>query len=100
MYKTPHIKRKVGLYRPVVTLVLFVLGLSAANAQERVPLDETSFFESPGKSWSIVGEVSALPDGSSSLTSSKGKGILLNLPTKRNPGKDLYSRSAYGDMDL
>ena len=79
---------------------MIILGASAVNAQVQVPLDEIGFFKSPGKTWGIVGEVSALPEEPNSLTSSKGKGILINLPTKRNSGEDLYTLSEYGDMDL
>src|SRR5690606_35854913 len=30
----------------------------------------------------------------------KGNGILANLLTKNDPGKDLFSKAEYGDMDL
>lgn len=94
-----QLKLNQWVVKSIFTPVLFIVWTSLAVGQVQVPLDNLDFFRDPGKSWSIAGEVTA-DLNSSSLTSSKGKGILINNPTKNKTGVDLYSQSEYGDMDL
>ena len=84
-------------------LKLLVLGSLmgfGATAQTEVPFERLDFFKNPGKSWSIVGDVSTNLQEKDVLTSSKGSGILANVPTKRQKGEDLYTNDSFGDMDL
>jgi len=81
-------------------LVLGSLMSFGATAQTEVPFDRLDFFKSPGKSWSTVGDVSANLLEKDALSSTKGTGILANIPTKRQKGEDLYTNDSFGDMDL
>lgn len=75
--------------------------LAQANAtQTEIPLNDLSSFRDPGKSWSIAGEVTAELDEPNELNVSKGDGVLVNLPDKKNPGKDLFTNAEYGNLDL
>jgi hypothetical protein len=68
--------------------------------QSDVSLNDLSFFQEAGPSWKIVSDVRADLHTDGVLTTSKGVGILVNLPDKKNPGKDLISTAQYGDLDL
>ncbi|MBX2843727.1 MAG: DUF1080 domain-containing protein [Flammeovirgaceae bacterium] len=69
-------------------------------SQSDVSLDDLSFFKEPGKSWSISGNVLADLKEDHTFSVSKGTGILVNNPTKKKIGADLYSKEEFGDMDL
>lgn len=89
--------------RRLKKLKLLVLGSLmgfGATAQTEVPFEHLDFFKNPGKSWSIVGDVSTNLQEKDALTSSKGSGILANIPTKRQKGEDLYTNDSFGDMDF
>src|SRR5690606_3176202 len=78
-----------------VSLLVFTLGCSLSlqsNAQDTLRFAE---FRDPGKSWSHAGNVAIGPDGNS-LIADKGEGVLVNIPSEKNPGKDLYSKAEYG----
>lgn len=87
------------MVKSFLTPVVFLLMSQVGVGQVQVPLNNLDFFKDPGKSWGIAGEVVADPEGSA-FEISKGEGILVNNPTKRNVGKDLYSKNEYGDIDL
>jgi hypothetical protein len=70
------------------------------QGQEVVKFENMEFFDSPGKTWSIVGDVVADLENTEQLSTIKGSGIMVNQPSKRNQGKDLLSKKGYGDMDL
>ncbi|WP_242916435.1 family 16 glycoside hydrolase [Pontibacter liquoris] len=59
-----------------------------------------TFFKNPGKTWHIAGDVSADMKKQNVLHTSDGAGILVNMPTKRSHGTDLYTGVEHGDMDL
>ncbi len=89
--------------RRLKKLKLLVLGSLlgfGATAQTEVPFERLDFFKNPGKSWSIVGDVSTNLQEKDALSSSKGSGILANIPTKRQKGEDLYTNDSFGDMDF
>ncbi|WP_229969495.1 3-keto-disaccharide hydrolase [Pontibacter harenae] len=78
------------------------LGLATtAQAQTNtIPLKDFSAFQNPGKSWQIAGDVNTDLAKENKLSTSGGEGILVNTPTKRNKGKDLFTDFEHGDMDL
>src|SRR5690606_31547114 len=80
----------------LIAFTLVTLTLLQSNGHDNL---RWSDFRDPGKSWSDAGEVSADPDGKA-LIAVKGTGILVNNPSKETPGKDLYSKEEYGDMDI
>jgi hypothetical protein len=67
---------------------------------QEVKFDDLEFFDSPGKTWSIVGDVVADLENAEQLSIVKGTGVMVNQPTKRDQGKDLLSKEIYGDIDL
>jgi len=99
MYKVSNPKFNQWMLKFTFIPIVLCLMSHVSMGQVQVPLNNLDFFKDPSKSWSIVGGVSADPEGES-LNSSKGEGVLVNIPTKKNPGEDLYSKSEYGDMDL
>lgn len=99
MQKVNNTKFKQWMVKSFLTPIVFLLMSQVGVGQVQVPLNNLDFFKDPGKSWSIAGEVVADPEGSA-FEISKGEGILVNNPTKRNAGKDLYSKNEYGDIDL
>ena len=66
----------------------------------QIELNNLSAFKNPSKSWQIVAGVKADLTQPNSLSSTKGSGVLLNLPDNRNKGEDLYTNAEYGDIDL
>lgn len=70
------------------------------QGQSYTPLTDLSSFKSSGKTWQIAGGVKADMNKPNLLNISKGTGILVNHPDKRNKGEDLYSVAEYGDIDL
>ncbi len=85
-----------------VALLWGVCGLlaSPAFAQKALPLNDLSAFQDPGKTWKIVGDVNADLQEKGVLNTTKGEGILANVPTKKRTGKDLYTQLEHGDVDL
>lgn len=75
--------------------------LSAANLQGQViPLQDLSAFDTPGPSWHIVGDVQADLKKENILKTTPGTGVLVNQPTKKQKGKDLFTLFEHGDIDL
>ncbi|MEO5999978.1 MAG: DUF1080 domain-containing protein [Chitinophagaceae bacterium] len=88
-----------AITRPL-TIILVTITISiATSAQTAISLNDLSFFKTPGKSWSIVGDVTGDLNKEEVMTSTPGTGILLNLPVNKN-GADLYTQSEFGDVDL
>jgi len=65
-----------------------------------IPLSDLSAFRDPGKSWQLATDVNADLNKANVLTMSKGTGILVNLPGKKNHGADLYTTTEHGDAEL
>jgi hypothetical protein len=81
-------------------LLITLLTLNTSFGQQKIALDDLSFFQAPGSSWKIASDVKADLAKKDVLEVTKGTGILVNVPDKKNPGKDLFTRTQYGDMDL
>lgn len=79
--------------------IVLLLMSHVAIGQVQVPLKNLDFFIEPSKSWSIAGDVTVEPD-KNAINMSKGEGVLVNNPTKKNAGSDLISKDEFGDMDL
>lgn len=90
--------------RKVFFIRLFLLTIIAISSTiltaQTLPLSDFSFFQSPGPSWKLAGGVRGSITQKEVLTANPGTGILVNLPDKNNPGKDLISNLQHGDMDL
>jgi len=80
--------------------IICLSGTAYAQTVSQVSLDDLSLFKSPSKSWQIAGSVQADISKTNILSFSKGTGILVNYPDKKNKGEDLYTLAEYGDIDL
>jgi len=72
-------------------------GAVPANA---ISLSDVSAFRDAGKSWQLAADVNADLNKTNVLTTSKGTGVLVNLPDKKNHGADLYTVVEHGDAEL
>lgn len=82
----------------ISTLVL--ASHQVCSAQTVQELKDLSAFKDPGATWQMAGSVRADLESPGELVFSAGNSVLVNYPTKKKPGKDLYSVNEYGDMDL
>lgn len=73
---------------------------AATSAQSTIQLNDLSSFEAPGKTWQTASRVTADLNKTNALIVSAGSGILVNLPDKKDHGKDLFTKKEYGDIDL
>lgn len=70
------------------------------NAQQKVPLDDMSFWKSSDKTnWQIAGDVTADLNQPEAMTKTAGKGVLVNIPNAQNRS-NLQSVAEYGDVDV
>ena len=82
---------------------LLLIGFFARTdlfAQQTVQLNSLSDFKPNSGTWHNAGEVSGDLDKPNLLNFTKGEGILVNQPTKKNNGQDLISLEEFGDIDL
>jgi hypothetical protein len=86
------------------TLVIFLcIGFSTMLYGQSViqpGLNDLTFFKKSSKTWQIVGSVQADLNKANTLYFTKGFGVLLNLPDKKQKGEDLYTIEDYSDIDL
>lgn len=69
-------------------------------AQQTVHINSLSDFKPNTGTWSNASEVSGNLDKPNLLNFTKGEGVLVNQPTKKNNGQDLVSLEEFGDVDL
>lgn len=89
------------LYKTLV--IILCIGFSKILYGQSViqpGLNDLSFFKKSSKTWQIVGSVQADLNKANTLYFTKGSGVLLNLPDKKQKGEDLYSIADHGDLDL
>ncbi|SDZ13498.1 protein of unknown function [Rhodonellum ikkaensis] len=94
---------KIMLLNPRLILIGMAFAISAnsnnALAQSTTTLTLDSFVQTKG-SWSEVRDAWTDPIHNQ-LLFSEGKGnVLINTPTKKNPGKDIVSLENFGDIEL
>ncbi|WP_375436107.1 DUF1080 domain-containing protein [uncultured Hymenobacter sp.] len=91
------------LTRKLLLAIVVCLGItpgSFAQTDNAITFQDLSAFKSPGKTWQIAGDVEASLEKDNILKPTKGTGILVNLPDKKNHGADLYTTAEYGDAEL
>lgn len=81
-------------------LLTGITGTLASQAQTTLPLTDFSAFQQPGPSWQLAADVRADLTKDEVLSTANGTGILVNLPDKKTPGKDLFTNLQHGDADL
>jgi hypothetical protein len=87
------------------TALLWLFGTVLVSAQQltdqsAINLNDLSAFKDPGRTWSIVGAVTANPKVDNELTPVKGSGILINISTKKIQGTDLFTNLSHGNIIL
>ena len=83
-------------------LILWLTFLSPIliKAQQKIPLDDMSFWKPSEKTnWQIAGDVTADINQHDVMTQTAGKGILVNIPVEKNKA-NLQSVTEYGDVDV
>ncbi|WP_162051921.1 family 16 glycoside hydrolase [Pontibacter pamirensis] len=99
MYKAP----KISIKRLVAACAFIVCAATtqeASSQPNRLELKDLSAFQNPGKSWQVVGDVTAILDKENKLNTSTGTGVLVNLPRRKGAGKDLLTTFEHGDVDV
>lgn len=81
-------------------VIVLLFNLGGVKAQRIVQLNDLSSFKNPSKSWQISGDVRANLNKENELIASPGTGVLVNQPTKKNKGEDLFTLFEHGDIDL
>jgi hypothetical protein len=83
-------------------LILWLSFLSPllTKAQQKIPLDDMSFWKASEKTnWQIAGDVTADINQHDIIAKTTGKGILVNIPVEKNKA-NLQSVAEYGDVDV
>lgn len=93
-------KTRAGAGFKLLLMIACVLSYQVISAQNPLILADLTFFQDPGPSWQLAGDVHGDLTQKSVLTTSPGTGVLVNLPGENTPGRDLLSQTQYGDMDL
>ncbi len=97
-------KNTINVYLLMLSTTLVLTAeINAVFGQEKsnqIPLHDLTAFNDPGKSWAIVEDVNGNINVTNSLTGVTGTGVLLNLPSKKVKGTDLYTVLEYGDVDI
>ena len=83
-------------------LILWLTFLSPLlmKAQQKIPLDDMSFWKPSEKTnWQIASDVTADITKHDIMSKSDGKGVLVNIPTDKNKA-NLQSIAEFGDVDV
>ncbi|RFS21986.1 DUF1080 domain-containing protein [Chitinophaga silvatica] len=96
----PKLKQLRAYDRRTLVLILSIGSCQQLFAQTKLPLTDLSAFSQPSGNWRLAGGVNADLQQHNVLQTTPGTGILVNLPDKKNPGKDLFSAFQHGDLDL
>lgn len=87
-------------FAKAVIFIACALSYQLLPAQNTLPLTDFSFFQSPGPTWKLAGDVRGDINQKAVLTTTPGTGILVNITDFSNPGQDLISTLQHGDMDM
>src|SRR4051812_27170956 len=87
-------------YAKAIMVIAGAVSSQFLFAQNTLPLTDLSFFQSPGPTWKLAGDVRANLAQKAVLTTTPGTGVLVNLTDFNNTGKDLISNIQHGDLDL
>ncbi|TDQ11639.1 3-keto-disaccharide hydrolase [Pedobacter metabolipauper] len=87
------------------TAFVWMLGTALVSGQQLadqsgIDLKDLSSFKDPGQTWSLAGGVTANLNEANVFNLTKGTGVLVNVPTKKNAGSDLFTLAQHGDLIL
>lgn len=88
------------MLKGIVFMACTAMAEEAYSQADKLPLNNLSAFQNPGRSWQIAGDVTADLKKDNNLNTTDGTGILVNEPGRRNKGTDLFTNFEHGDMDL
>lgn len=96
---------KLSYLKFKTTAFLCLFGTTLVSAQQitdqsGISLNDFSSFKNPGKSWTLANNVIANPNIEGELNAVSGSGILVNKPSKKNQGFDLFTAASHGNMIL
>ena len=86
--------------KKLLTIFSSCILLMTTWAQNTIDLKDLSFFEKPGNTWRISGDVNADLKKDNTLTAKPGSGILINQPDEKNHGQDLLTSLQHSDADV
>ncbi len=90
--------RRIGMYTCAWLLAEFAMAQSPMPMSE-VSLNDLTSFKPAAGNWQIVGDVTAELSKENALKTSKGKGILVNLPDQKNKSELVFGFE-HSDLDL
>ncbi len=99
-YAMAHFRSIRSMIGGIVLFLFLVPSAFNAAAQDTVSFTDLEAFEKPGKTWQVAGDVIADLSEKGRLDIIDGFGVLVNLPTDKDNGRDLFTRATYGDLDL
>ena len=99
LFYWPLLRRK-GTFTISFLFIMTFLHDQRVVAQNSLPLTDLSYFQSPGATWKLVGDVRGDLKQKAILTTTPGTGVLVNMTDFSNPGTDLVSNLHHGDLDL
>ncbi|MHA4895299.1 3-keto-disaccharide hydrolase [Pedobacter sp. PWIIR3] len=87
------------------TAFVWLLGTALVSGQQLadqsgIDLKDLSAFKNPGQTWSVAGGVTANLNEVNVLNVIKGTGVLVNQPTKKIAGSDIFTLGEHGDIVL
>ncbi|CAN5787294.1 hypothetical protein BH10BAC3_BH10BAC3_41850 [soil metagenome] len=96
-------QKRNGTFRGCRKLFLTVFagsGLLAGGKAQNVSFTDLSYFDKPGATWHITGDVNADPEKNNVLTTKPGTGVLVNTPDETTHGQDLLTLLQHSDADV
>jgi hypothetical protein len=91
--------RTLACLGSMVFTTLCATAQSTELPMKPLPLNDLSQFKPVAKNWEIAGDVFFDPNETKNAKTSKGKGVLVNIPSDKNKD-DLYTSLEHGDLDL
>lgn len=87
------------------TALIWLIGTTLVSAQQLtdqsgIALNDLSAFKDPGKSWTLSNGVFTSLSNENGLSTTKGTGILVNNPGKKDRGTDLFTNGTHGNIIL
>lgn len=95
LFRHNRFKRLQGL----LYVTCFLILINSHAQSQTISLKDLSSFREAG-SWQMVGDIKADLEKDNKFEVKAGNEILVNLPTKKSPGKDLFSKIEHGNVDI
>jgi hypothetical protein len=100
MFQTKKISSRKFTLLGLLGFFLLSHSIQPTHAQSPILLNNLSYFEKPGTSWNLSGDVNLDPSNKGQLSIKPGCCILVNKVSKQDRGTDLISTLEHGDADI